>query len=241
MEDDCEFTADAASRFRDFLSALPLDWEIAFPGGQHFQPAIPYAPGVVRLQRDGAHPLCDDKPLILRAELYGFWLKWDSHVDHALQHWCKHSGDRRFFAADPIFAIQGANWSTIRWRQEPSRSWDGRVPAWTRQPGDVPILLLDMPAQVIRKLRDGGKIHTGYWRNERDVDRGLTELMTKNSGERNGALEKWIRLVRAEAASFPNASVGIWWPTDTSAMHQLLESLGVVFEVSSAPSPADPS
>jgi hypothetical protein len=231
MEDDCEFTPDSQTRFREFISGLPADWEVAFPGGQHFQGTVPFSSGIVRCRETGrTHCVMINAGFV--AELYSYWLKWDTHIDHGLQHWCKNNGERKFFAADPFFAIQGANWSTIRWRQEPARSWDGRVQARQRKPADVPIVLLDEPAHTVRKLRDEGKIHTGYWRNERDVDRGLIDLMSKPLKERNTEIKKWIQLVRNEAAAFSEAALGIWWPSDTLAMERLLAESQIMFEIS---------
>jgi len=228
MEDDCEFSPGLQARFREFIEALPPDWEVAFPGGQHFRPTIPFAPGVARCRETGrTHCVMINAAFV--PELYGFWLRWDSHVDHALQHWCKNDVNRRFFAADPFFAIQGSNWSTIRWRQEPARSWDSRVPALTRMPANVKIVLLTESLQAVQQLRDETIVHTGYWRDENDVDRGLVGLMSKPPEVRAVEFRKWIDTLRTEAAAFPNAVLGVWWPERTAELRVLLEDAALEF------------
>jgi hypothetical protein len=228
MEDDCEFIPDAVTRMSQLIARLPDDWEIAFPGGQHFQPTDPVAEGVVRCRETGRTHCVMINPRFV-ADLYSFWLRWDTHIDHGLQYWCKTEPQRCFYAADPFLAIQRANWSTIRWCQEPSRSWDGRVTIPKRNKSDVSIVLLRVTQSQLQSLRNKGMMHTGYWRDQRGVDRGLIELMKKPEDLRPDAMETWIALLRAEAAAFPKAEVGIWWPDDPTAMRDLLTLIGVPF------------
>jgi hypothetical protein len=228
MEDDCEFVEGGVQNLVNLVTNLPVDWEIAFPGGQHFQPPVQVLPGVVRCRETG-RTHCVMINSAFAAQLYQFWLGWDTHVDHGLQHWCRLTPDRKFYAADPFCAIQRANWSTIRWRQEPARSWDIRISVPLRSPSDVRLVLLRSLRFDLDSLRSRGLVHMGYWRDDRGVDNGVVELMGRPQADRPGLLREWINLLRVEAAAFPNACVGIWWPDDSAGMAEMLAGLGIEF------------
>lgn len=126
LEDDCRFVDGAAERIASAMRAVPEDWEILFLGGQHHRPPQRVSDELVLCRDTGRTHAVVVRPTFLRT-LLAFWQTWDTHVDHGLQKWAREDETRRFYGAAPWVAYQGANRSTIRYRDEKARAWDSRV------------------------------------------------------------------------------------------------------------------
>ncbi len=149
LEDDAIFHPQFSERALKFLTDIPGDWEFAFLGGGHIDPAKPpiaVKPGIVRPQniqrlhayaarREGLHAL------------YQYWHEWhEGHCDHAISTWI---GTRKTYCVQPWIVGQRAGLSDVR------RYEGTNVPAqvgedWfvtgdhavINKPGDVPSLHL---------------------------------------------------------------------------------------------------
>lgn len=126
LEDDCRFVEGAAERIAIAMRAVPDDWEILFLGGQHQRPPQRVSDELVLCRETGRTHAMAVRPTFLRS-LLAFWREWDTHVDHGLQKWAREDETRRYYGVSPWVAYQGANRSTIRYRDEPARAWDSRV------------------------------------------------------------------------------------------------------------------
>ena len=209
LEDDCKFVGDVRKRFTELLHGLPDDWELAAPGVHHIGGrGQQVSPGVVSCQSwDRTHSVMIHPRYFVA--LREFWRSWNTHVDHGINKLAREGG-RKFYAADPVFAIQADGWSDVSGKFEPVRTWDGRVKVETRKPDDVPVVLLRCSREVINQLRTRGFIHGGYWRDEQDRDRGLCDIVLADASKHAKRLKDWISMIRIEAAAFPYASCAIW-------------------------------
>ena len=224
LEDDAEFTADAGDRLAAFLEAVPADWMCLMIGGQQMNDgfvtatASPLVKRVSQCERTHCYALSAEG----MKSLYRWWSEPVSgHCDWRLGDW-QAFPEVTCYRPDPIIAIQGGNFSTIRYRQEPARSWDRRVPVAGRSAASVPVAVLDCPRAVLEEAIGAGLVHAGYWRGTDGVDRGLAE----HAGDA-GYLDTWLAAVRPESAAWPQAIVGIWMP-ESPLRAEAVRRFGVV-------------
>jgi hypothetical protein len=214
LEDDCEFAASSVA-LQDFVASIPDDADLAFVGGQHFQPPSFVLPGVERVAEAGRTHCMIVFPRYFKPLLDFFTSGCQDHIDHCFQGAAKH---HNYYSASPFLAIQTANFSTIRYRFEPSRSWDNRVPVAVRSPAAVRVVVLKADKATVDRLRDASKIHSGYWRNDQGIDNGLVALMNKPEPVRAGAFRAWLRLLLGETAAFPDAVLAVVHPDISGEM-----------------------
>jgi 23S rRNA A2030 N6-methylase RlmJ len=88
------------------------------------------------------------------------------------------------------------------------------------------VVFLNAEKQVVRELRKQGW-HTGYSRNENDLDRGLAWIYTDcESDKREYELKKWVRAVSAETEVITNGITVIWYPTaDLQTVKQAINNV----------------
>lgn len=96
-----------------------------------------------------------------------------------------------------------------------------------------PVLLLKTPREVADRLQDEMIVHTGYWKNEDGIDKGLEARFWaawQNKGPVN--LRDWYSTVYEEADHL-NALVGIWHPDATVEIAETCGERVVVVEADS--------
>lgn len=227
MEDDCEWVGAEIIGLRETLSRLPADWELLFIGGQHFIKPVPVVEGIVRCREAGRTHCIAIHPRYF-VGLRDFWSDWNTHVDHGLQKLAKTNPARKFYALSPFVAVQGSNWSTITYRQEPTRSWDRLVKVAVRNPSTVLVTVLDCSRGEVDKMRRLGKVHTGYARDMNGEDKGLLAAMCRPISERPEALRQWVdRWGRREAAAFEEAACGLWLNQRADELREVARLAGI--------------
>lgn len=164
MEDDCQFVDGAAEKIQALLPTLPPDWQILYLGGQHDRPPMRVSESLAQCVQTGRTHCLAIHPSFFQ-ELYAFWSSYMAHVDWGLR---EIAATHRFYAIDPFVAGQGINFSTLRNRLEPARTWDSRTsiandPAAIHttefcHAGDVGDILAALPTLRAASRPDKGKL-----------------------------------------------------------------------------------
>ncbi len=197
MEDDVTWHADAWDRLAAFVEAVPDDWHQLMLGGQHIQTPEVVCPGVLRCRdTERTHAYALRGPAI--KSLLTRWYASNVHCDWTMgRDWQK---DWNVYAPDPFVFGQGGGRSDISGRDNATNFWTA--------PTGVAVVHLVTPGPVVRQLRGYG-LHTGYQRNEQDLDTGLCEVV--GSAYPQAALKHWLDVVLWEAGAEGKA-VAVWHP-----------------------------
>jgi GR25 family glycosyltransferase involved in LPS biosynthesis len=210
MEDDCAFVPDAESRLKEFLSKVPADAHCLMIGGQQHDDGqtIPICPGVRKVsqcERTHCYALSREG----MKSLYRWWNDAnDAHCDWQLGDW-QESGVN-CYRPDPFIAYQASNFSTIRWQYEPDRAWDGGVSMASRNPATIPVVILQCTRETLDLMRRRGAVHSGFWRDEEDIDKGLVQALKGDDPAK--AIAELVQVLRGEVAGFDRAIVALWHP-----------------------------
>lgn len=157
LEDDCAF--ERTTEISAYLESLPEKWELAYLGCEHHSIPRSFGPGIVRATAPHRTHAVAIAPRFFR-ELLDMYKRCDTHIDHMLE--C-HGKSHQFYAANPVFAYQAANFSDINQRQEPTRTWDLHVPLSSSfsHSGKFGDIIYALPA--MRHL-GGGKLFLNSWK-----------------------------------------------------------------------------
>ena len=230
LEDDVGFVPDVRAKLGTFLAHVPDDWDCLMIGGQQMGDGFvrdvnEHVKWVSQCERTHCYALSRKG----MESLYKWWSEPISgHCDWRLGDWQGQPGIR-CYRPTHFLSYQRSNFSSIRYRQEPSRSWDGELKVATRT---APVVLLKAPADVVRKLRDECLIHTGYWRAGDDIDHGLHDLAAH--GWPADGVRHWVNMVRDEAGAFPKAVCAVWHPGATEEVFKAAAADLEVKEIGSA-------
>lgn len=185
LEDDAvlrnNFTEDVAS----FLAALPENWEGIMLGGQHAEPPMPVAPGIVRVRSAYRTHAYGGRSRYLRG-LFSRWLDSPVHIDWRMRNW---QHQYRVYAPDPFLIGQRKGRSNINGRVQTTTFWSGAKSSEDR------IVYLDAPRTVMEELRNYG-FHTGYALDRATgIQLDLRRIMVEpRDGEERGArLKRWVQ------------------------------------------------
>lgn len=147
LEDDAAFTTDAGDRIKKLMASVPANWDCLMIGGQMMSngKSKRIAEGVYRVQQcERTH--CYALSAKGMKSLYKWWSEPVSgHCDWRLGEW-QEKPDVFAYRPDPIIAAQASNFSTIRFRNESTRTWDRR----TKLEYDGPNLELDATSDRIK-------------------------------------------------------------------------------------------
>lgn len=201
LEDDVFFVEDFAARAAEFMAEVPDDWEQIMFGGQfhdrggthRYERVSECVYGVAGAERTHAYAV--QGPFI--ADLYAKWTRSSGHCDHVMgpfQH------GRRVFAPRQWIAGQAEGKSDI--------GNESSVRRWVSPDSGMPVTWITGPDP----LRAQG-YHSGGWRNEKGVCRGLAEIAKMEFTKAVTALKRWVGMIRWEAASpSPELKPAIWCP-----------------------------
>jgi hypothetical protein len=201
LEDDVRFVPNFELKLREFLQAVPDDWEGLMLGGQnHAEPEKTGTVGIFRsvdTQRTHAYVVRGKKPL---QELYRLWARCDRHIDHWFGQWQQR---HQVYQPETFLCGQDAGASDISGRLDTVRYWS--PPA-----GDLktcPLTVLVSDRHVAETIRNLG-FHFGY---DRDGltgrDNGLTAL--ESLGWPLDRMTHWANLIVAEALERGDIP-GVW-------------------------------
>lgn len=205
MEDDVTWHSDAWEKLDKFMKVVPEDWDQLMLGGQHIgSQGLPVADGVVRCQNTQRTHAYAIRGKALKS-LLNLWYTCGVHIDWKMGEWQK---NWKCYAPDPFIFGQAAGKSDISGRINNTQFWT--------PPREVAVVHLTCPPEVVRKLRGYG-LHTGYDRDEDDLDRGLVEVAgrgDKNAGRdsRRASLRRWLDVILWECASEEGAVACVYHP-----------------------------
>lgn len=170
MEDDCEWTVDAAARIPGLLERLPDDWDVFMLGSQPnpWASAETVAEGIQKcrgFERTHCYALSAKG---MRSFYQQLCHPFNEPCDFTMGHWQGLAGINAY-RADPVVAVQGAAFSTLEDRYLGSRAWD-KATLRKRDIFATPLISLKCPADVARRLMDDGLICTGYPKDPRGYD-----------------------------------------------------------------------
>lgn len=190
LEDDVCFVPDFSNKLREFMRALPADWDGVMLGGQNLAPAggtgIPGIQRSANTQRTHAYVVRGHAAM---SALYLLWSRCNTHIDHWLSHWQqKHA----VYQPDPFLCGQDEGSSDISGRQDAVRFWRS-----ADMPSNDPLLLVYASKEVVAAARLLG-LHTGHSLDEDGCDRGIKNIESMGwPPERTSA---WVELIASEAA-----------------------------------------
>ena len=122
LEDDAQVPPHFARGAEEFLAQVPADWDCLMLGGQHLQPPVPLAPGIVRcVGTQRTHGYAVRKSMM--PGLLKFWeLVTNDHCDIVLAACMNYF---KAYAPDPFLIGQAAGFSDITQRAEHERFGPG--------------------------------------------------------------------------------------------------------------------
>lgn len=218
LEDDVTWTADSWERLDRFLEAVPTDWDQLMLGGQHIKPAETVTDGVQRCrncQRTHAYAIRGKA----MKDLLKLWYKSNRHIDHVMGPWQK---SWKVYAPDPFVFGQAAGKSDISGANNPAKFW-------CAPSGDLPVVHLTAPKDVVRQLRGRG-LHTGYSREHgTEYDKGLVAVAESNNPK--AELRKWLDVLLWEAGCEEGTVVCVWHPGVSADLVRSVHGADNVVEV----------
>lgn len=201
MEDDCTWFPDAWQRLKAFMQSVPEDYQQVMLGGQHTQPPVPVKPGVLRCrntQRTHAYAI---KASAIKS-LLKVWSTSGVHIDWVMGPW---QADKAVYCPSSFIFGQAGGKSDISGQTNPPKFW---IP-----PGEMPVIFLTAPPEVVMKLRSFG-FHTGYSRDSEGFDKGLQAVV--KTYDKPKALRRWLDTIQWECASDLGTVATIWHPDITA-------------------------
>jgi hypothetical protein len=201
LEDDVKFCKNFEDRFREFMKAVPDDWEGLMLGGQNQAP--PQETGIqnvfraVDTQRTHAYVVRGVEPM---RDLYRLWMRCDRHIDHWFGQWQQ---KRVVYQPQPFLCGQDESSSDISGKNDTVRYWNPAVV----DNRSAPIHVLQCSRVVFERLRTLG-FHAGYSRDPvTGHDKGIINIA--ESGWPEEQLSEWARVIVFEAAE-RNDVPGLW-------------------------------
>jgi hypothetical protein len=224
LEDDALFDYNYPELMQRFMDALPADWEVAFPGGQHHGAYEKVSDGVVRgqnIQRTHCYALRGRDVI---AHLYQMWTEWpvqnpyqDFHCDWLLGPW---TGLRKSYAPERFFVGQARTRSDINGRLNASRLWNPPDPT-------APVLWLRSCSRPTLESLVSYGIHPGYDRDDHGQDRGLNEAFRDGAtaDDVRNRLTRWDNDLQWEVASMLQPGIVCLWHPKSTAFQAIIEEL----------------
>lgn len=207
LEDDAmwrpEFTEDANA----FFAELPVDWQVAFLGGQNMTTPVRITERVARVRNcQRTHAIAMQKDGL--RFVYKTIANADRHIDHILGPACGKNPNA--YQATPFLVGQAATQSDISGRKDHARFW-------ANPSKEYPILWLNATRKVAAALTEYG-IHYGYDLDQNEIDRGLNKIFPRRDFYAGG-IRSFLNTVSWEAASFVDCEgvATIWHPNATPA------------------------
>jgi hypothetical protein len=203
LEDDFVLRStfrDDIERFLEAVEAVVPRWDQLMLGGQHQNPPMPIAPGVVKVincQRTHGFAIRGR----FMKDLYQIWSSHRSgtHVDHEMG---PLQGSYNVYAPEEFLFGQGKSPSDIG-KGNPTTFW-------SPPKRDYPVVVLDCPKALVAALREYG-VHTGFQRDPgTDVDVGL--IATFDAENQHDRLRQWLSELSWEVASMDDTVLALWYP-----------------------------
>lgn len=231
LEDDATFFPSAWDRLEDFMQAVPSDWDALWLGGQHTKTAKAVKPGVQRVIASARTHAYAVRACAIKS-LLALWYPASVHIDwpQVLGVW---QASHKVYSPDPFIFGQAAGKSDISGANNPPKYW---IP-----PGEMPVIHLTAPPEVVKQLRAYG-FHTGHTRDAQDIDVGLQKVARLPDKVRG--LRSWLDTLNWECASDPGTVSCVWHPEITADMvrkatSQVVEVKGDTLEACLALVPKD--
>ena len=202
LEDDVTWFSDAWERLDAFMRDVPSDWHQIMLGGQHMRSPKPHSNSVVRTTNtQRTHAYAIRQPAM--KSLLNLWYTCSVHIDWQMGDWQK---AWQVYSPEPFIFGQSGGRSDISGQTNATKYWIS--------PNAAPVVVLRAPLDVMQRLRGYG-LHTGYDRDENDLDRGLVKLAKE--ANREALLRRWLDVVLWEVASMEGAVCTVYHPDITAA------------------------
>jgi hypothetical protein len=134
--------------------------------------------------------------------LLNLWYTCSVHIDWAMGDWQR---GWNVYCPMPDFIMgQAGGKSDISGQTNRAQFWNS--------PSSAPVVHLSCPLGVMQRLRGRG-LHTGYSRDEHDIDTGLNDVV--RSRNKVGQLSRWLDSLAWEAASQEGTVVCVYHPDIT--------------------------
>jgi hypothetical protein len=236
LEDDICFAKNFSAKAKQFLRAVPPNWDQLMLGGQHVNlngPPALVKPGIYRctdcerthayaIRGEFMHKLCER--LAGGGRFNGLAINdWIMGRDPSMQL------SHHVYAPEFFLVGQERSHSDVYGGVQPRKFWNPPGP-------DLHVVNLHAPAAVAVALQTRGLCFGRGLGRERNLDQQLAKLFAetkKNSPVRVERLRDWIKAMQWELASDPSFVCAIWHPEATRELAQSA-SLWPVCEVTAA-------
>jgi GR25 family glycosyltransferase involved in LPS biosynthesis len=201
LEDDVTWHGKAWEELERFMSVVPTDWHQLMLGGQHIRQPKILSEGVGKVsntQRTHAYAI---RGAAMKS-LLNLWYTASVHIDWAMGDWQR---GWNVYCPEPFIFGQTGGKSDISGQTNPAKFWNS--------PSLAPVVHLTCPLGVMQRLRGHG-LHTGYTRDEFDIDKGLNDVV--KSRQKIGQLSRWLDTLAWEAASQEGLIVCVYHPEITA-------------------------
>lgn len=202
LEDDADFHTTFLEDTARFLSLVPDDWQGIMLGGQHHASPTKIREGLVKVNYAQRTHCYAARGEYMRG-LYARWACANVHIDWLMRDW---QHQYKVYAPERWLVGQARSKSDINGRNNAATWWN---PVDMRS---LPVFLLDVPLEVMQRLRDEYGFHCGYSRNKQDLDLGLVGVFEAPVAERRAKLRDWVRTIQHECGQTDHLICGIWHP-----------------------------